>query len=168
MVRRLLLVAGQVVHELPAVPATMELDPLLGVLRQSGPQMAVVVDEYGGTDGIVTLEDVLEELVGEIVDETDEPEDPILRLARHEIMAAGDTDLREINHYFNADLPQLEHRSLNGYLLEELGRVPDVGERFERDGIAMEVVEATGTQVVKVRMTKGSSTAGGGLAPGAG
>jgi Mg2+/Co2+ transporter CorC len=116
--------------------------------------MAIVVDEYGGTDGLVTLEDVLEELVGEIVDEMDVAEEPILRVSRNEIIAAGDTDLREINHYFNTSFPLLEHRSLNGYLLEELGRVPAAGESLEREGILIEVLDATETQVRRARLRR--------------
>jgi putative hemolysin len=120
--------------------------------------LAIVVDEYGGTDGLVTLEDVLEELVGEIVDETDPAEEPITRVSRNEIIAAGDVDLREINHYFNASFPQLEHRTVNGYLLEEFGRVPEPGERFEREGIAIEILDASDTIVTRVRMKRITST----------
>jgi putative hemolysin len=136
------------------VPGSLPLSRLLRDFQSRRIHLAVVVDEYGGTDGLVTLEDVLEELVGEIVDETDVPEDTITRISRNEILAWGDADLREINHYFNAALPQLEHRSLNGYLLEELGRVPDPGEKLEREGILIEVVEATETQVVRVRLRR--------------
>jgi CBS domain containing-hemolysin-like protein len=112
------------------------------------------VDEYGGTDGLVTLEDLIEELVGDIVDETDVAQEPILRVSRHEIIAAGDADLREINHFFNTSFPQLEHRSLNGYLLDELGRVPAQGEKLERAGIMIEVLEATDTQVIRARLRR--------------
>ena len=116
--------------------------------------MAIVLDEYGGTDGLVTLEDVIEELVGEIDDETDLPEDAITRVSRTEIVATGDVDLREINHFFNTALPQLEHRSLNGYLLEELGHVPEAGETLERDGVRIEVLEATDTQLLRARLRR--------------
>jgi CBS domain containing-hemolysin-like protein len=116
--------------------------------------LAIVVDEYGGTDGLVTLEDVIEELVGEIVDETDIAEDPIQRISKTEILARGDADLREINHFFNTMLPQLEHRSLNGYLLEELGRVPEPGEMLEREGVSIEVLAATDTQVTRARLRR--------------
>lgn len=136
------------------VPGSMPLVVLLREFQTRRIHVAIVVDEYSGTDGLVTLEDVLEELVGEIVDETDIPDEPILRLSRTEIVAAGDADLREINHFFNTALPQLEHRSLNGYLLEELGRVPDSGEQLERDGVRVEVLEATETQVVRARLTR--------------
>lgn len=136
------------------VPGSLPLTRLLRDFQTRRIHLAVVVDEYGGTDGLVTLEDVLEELVGEIVDETDVAEEPITRVSRTEILAWGDADLREINQYFGTALPQQEHRSLNGYLLEELGRVPDQGERVEREGVLIEVVEATETQVMRARISR--------------
>jgi putative hemolysin len=136
------------------VPGSLPLSKLLRDFQARRIHLAVVVDEYGGTDGLVTLEDVLEELVGEIVDETDVAEDAITRVSRSEILAWGDADLREINHFFNTALPQLEHRSLNGYLLEELGRVPAPGEKLEREGVVIEVLEATETQVTRARLKR--------------
>lgn len=140
------------------VPGSLPLSRLLRDFQNRRIHMAVVVDEYGGTDGLVTLEDVLEELVGEIVDETDVDEDALTRISRTEILALGDADLREINHFFNTTLPQLEHRSLNGYLLEELGRVPQPGEKVERENILIEVMEATETQVTRARLRRIGST----------
>ena len=136
------------------VPGSVKLTQLLREFQNRRIHMAIVVDEYGGTDGLVTLEDVLEELVGEIVDEADVAEEPIQRVSRTEIIAAGDADLREINHFFNTSFPLLEHRSLNGYLLEELGRVPDAGETLEREGIEIEVLDATETQVLRARLRR--------------
>jgi putative hemolysin len=136
------------------VPGSVPLAQLLRDFQTRRIHLAIVVDEYGGTDGLVTLEDVLEELVGEIVDETDIAEEPLMRVSRTEIIAAGDVDLREINHFFNASFPQLEHRSLNGYILEELGRVPEPGELLEREGIRLEVMDATETQVTRVRLRR--------------
>jgi putative hemolysin len=136
------------------VPGSVPLAKLLRDFQTRRIHLAIVVDEYGGTDGLVTLEDVLEELVGEIVDETDVAEEPLLRVSRNEVIAAGDMDLREINHYFNASFPQLEHRSLNGYILEELGRVPDPGDTLEREGIRLEVLDASDTVVTRVRLRR--------------
>jgi len=137
------------------VPGSVPLTKLLRDFQTRRIHLAIVVDEYGGTDGLVTLEDVLEELVGDIADEMDvAEEEPLTRVSRNEVIAAGDADLREINHFFNTSFPQLEHRSLNGYLLEELGRVPAVGERLERDGIEIEVLEATETQVLRARLRR--------------
>ena len=136
------------------VPGSVPLTKLLRDFQTRRIHLALVVDEYGGTDGLVTLEDVIEELVGEIVDETDIAEDAMIRVSRTEIVAMGDADLREINHYFNAALPQLEHRSLNGFLLEELGRVPEAGERLTREGLLIEVLEATEAQVLRARLRR--------------
>jgi putative hemolysin len=145
---------SELAREPLVVPGSLPVSRLLRDFQNRRIHLAVVVDEYGGTDGVVTLEDVLEELVGEIVDETDVDEDALTRVSRTEILALGEADLREINHFFNTTLPQLEHRSLNGYLLEELGRVPEPGEHIEREGILIEVMEATETQVRKARLRR--------------
>lgn len=136
------------------VPGSLPLTRLLREFQSRRIHIAIVVDEYGGTDGLVTLEDVIEELVGEINDELDVAEESIIRVSRTEVVAMGDADLREINHYFNSALPQLEHRSLNGYLLDALGRVPEPGEKLERDGVLIEVLEATETQVLRARLRR--------------
>jgi putative hemolysin len=141
------------------VPGSLPLTRLLRDFQNRRIHLALVVDEYGGIDGLVTLEDVIEELVGEIEDETDVTEVSMVRVSRNEIIAEGDTELREINHIFNTALPLLEHRSLNGYLMAELGRVPQQGETLERQGLEIEVLEASETQVLRARITR--------LAPGA-
>jgi CBS domain containing-hemolysin-like protein len=136
------------------VPGSVPVTKLLRDFQNRRIHMAIVVDEYGGTDGLVTLEDVLEELVGEIVDEQDLAEEAITRISRNEIQVAGDAELREINHFFNSALPVLEHRTFNGYLLEELARVPARGEKLEREGIVIEIMEATETQVTRARLRR--------------
>lgn len=136
------------------VPGSISVRKLLAEFQTRRIHMAIVMDEYGGTDGIVTLEDALEELVGEIIDEKDIAEDLITRVSKNEIVASGDVDLREINHFFNTTFPQLEHRSLNGYLLEELGRVPQTDEVLERDGVIIEVLEASDTQLMRARLRR--------------
>lgn len=141
------------------VPGTVLLTKLLRDFQNRRIHLALVLDEYGGTDGVVTLEDVLEELVGEIDDEMDVTAEPITRVSRNEIVAVGEVDLREVNHHFNTSLPQLEHRSLNGYLLEEFGHVPTAGEVLEREGLVIEVLEATETQVVRARLRRSTPVA---------
>jgi putative hemolysin len=113
-----------------------------------------VIDEYGGTDGLVTLEDILEELVGEIVDETDLERQSLVRISRHALLVEGGADLREINHFLNTAFPQLEHRSLNGYLLDELGYVPRPGEEVEREGVLIRIIDSTETQVLQAMLTR--------------
>jgi putative hemolysin len=136
------------------VPGSLPLTRLLRDFQNRRIHLALVVDEYGGIDGLVTLEDVIEELVGEIEDETDVTEVSIVRISRNEIIAEGDTELREINHIFNTALPLLEHRSLNGYLTAELGRVPEAKEKVERQGLEVEVLDASETQVLRARITR--------------
>jgi putative hemolysin len=136
------------------VPGSLPLTRLLRDFQNRRIHLALVVDEYGGIDGLVTLEDVIEELVGEIEDETDVTEVSIVRVSRNEIIADGDTELREINHIFNTALPLLEHRSLNGYMMAELGRVPEGTEALERQGLRIEVLDASETQVLRARITR--------------
>ena len=136
------------------VPGSIPLTRLLSDFQARRIHMGVVIDEYGGTDGLVTLEDVLEELVGEIIDETDIEPQPIVRISRNEIVVEGGADLREINHFFKCSFPQLEHRSLNGYLLDELGFVPSPGEEVEREGILVRVLESSETQVLRARLIR--------------
>ena len=136
------------------VPGSLPLPRLLKDFQNRRIHMGIVADEFGGTDGLVTLEDVVEELVGEIEDETDIAEESFVRISRNQIDVEGGIELREVNYVFNVSLPHLEHRSLNGYLLEELGHVPTAGESLEISGIEIEILEATETQVVRARLTR--------------
>ena len=140
------------------VPGSLPLTRLLRQFQARRIHMGIVADEYGGTDGLATLEDIIEELVGEIVDETDVDEAALIRLSRTEVEATGGMDVREINHAFTVALPQLEHRSLNGFILEELGYVPVAEETFDRAGVRIEILEASDTQVIRARLTKLSTT----------
>lgn len=139
------------------VPGSIPLTRLLGDFQTRRIHMGVVIDEYGGTDGLVTLEDILEELVGEIVDETDLERQPLVRVSRTELLVEGSADLREINHFFNTAFPQLEHRSLNGYLLDELGYVPREGEEIEREGVLIRIIKSSETQVQQALLIRRST-----------
>jgi putative hemolysin len=136
------------------LPGSMSLAQLLRDFQARRTHMGIVADEFGGTDGLVTLEDVLEELVGEIRDETDPDEEPLLRVGRNELVADGTVDLREINETFRISLPFEETRSLNGFILDECGEVPEKGETFEHSGVRIEVLESTDTQVVRARLRR--------------
>lgn len=136
------------------VPGSMSLGQLLRDFQGRRIHMGIVADEFGGTDGLVTLEDVLEELVGEIVDETDKEEEELQQVGHDEWVADGGVDLREVNEAFQVGLPQLEHRSLNGFILDELGYVPDQGETLTRGGVVIEILEASDTQVIRARIRR--------------
>ena len=144
------------------VPGSLSLAKLLADFRGRRVHMGIVADEFGGTDGLITLEDVLEELVGEIVDETDVDEDPLTRLSPDEVIASGGAELRDINERFGLALPEEDNRSLNGFILEELGRVPEPGTTFEAEGVRVEVVKASDTQVIRARIRRVNRSAGNG------
>ena len=99
-----------------------------------------------------------EKVKGEIEDETDLPEEPLIRVSKTEIIADGALDLRDINYAFNVALPLSEHRSLNGFIIEELGYVPLKGESLEGHGVRIDVVDASETQVVRARVRKLSTS----------
>lgn len=136
------------------VPGSLSLTQLLTDFQGRRIHMGIVADEFGGTDGLVTLEDVLEELVGEIQDETDVEEDGIERISHSIIECDGSADTRDLNALLGVELPNVEHRSVNGFILEELGHVPASGDHFERAGVRIDIVEATETQVVRARLTR--------------
>ncbi len=131
------------------VPGSIPLTRLLSDFQTRRIHMGVVIDEYGGTDGLVTLEDILEELVGEIVDETDLEHQQLILVSETELLVEGAADLREINNFFDTAFPQAEHRSLNGYLLDALGYVPRAGEEVERAGVSIRILQSSDTQVLQ-------------------
>lgn len=145
---------SQLAREPMFVPGSLSLAKLLADFRARRTHMGIVADEFGGTDGLITLEDVLEELVGDIVDETDVDEDAVTPVSQDEIIASGGAELREINERFDFDLPAGENRSLNGFILEELGRVPEAGASLEAGGVRIEVVAASDTQVLRARLSR--------------
>jgi CBS domain containing-hemolysin-like protein len=136
------------------VPGSLSLTQLLQDFQARRIHMGIVADEFGGTDGLVTLEDVLEELVGEIHDETDVDGEEMVRVSPIVVEVGAGIDLRDIDEALDVAFPKAEHRSLNGFILEELGHVPNTGASFERAGVLIEILEATETQVVRARLTK--------------
>lgn len=146
------LTLGELAREPILVPGSLSLIRLLALFQGRRTHLGIVIDEYGGTDGLVTLEDVLEELVGEIEDETDLAWRPIIQLNERELIAEGSAEVREINEILGTSLSQEETRSINGFLLEELDRVPQTGEEIVREGVRIRVLEAVETQVLRVKL----------------
>ncbi len=134
------------------VPETKKVDELLAELQQKRIHLAVVVDEYGGTAGIVTLEDIVEEIVGEIRDEYDVDEESLFERVREgEYIFDARIDLDEVNELLELQLPSGDSDSLGGYIYGQLGHVPAPGEHVANDHVAFEVLSVTGRRIRKVR-----------------
>jgi len=136
-------------------PVTKPSNMLLGEFQRERVHMAVVVDEYGGVAGIVTLEDILEEIVGEIEDEFDEPRTGklIRRLSATEAIVDGDAEVRVVDHMLDLELSDNEAVTVAGLILEELGDIPEPGARVRLGRAVFEVEEATEREILSVRIT---------------
>lgn len=146
--------ARQIMVDIPRVPETLELAPLLLELRETGPQCAIVVDEYGGTAGIVTLEDVVEELVGEVADEHDRRRADAYRTAGGAWILPGVLRPDEIAEQTGLEVPESPaYETLGGFLMARLGRVAAVGDEVVEAGLALRVERMDGRRVDRVRVT---------------
>ncbi len=137
------------VHPAPAVPESLPLGDLLVLLRRQGLQLAVVIDEYGGTAGIVTLEDVIEELVGAIDDEHDEPELTVVPTGSS-FLLDGSLHLGEVAEACGLVLPDGDYDTLAGFALVRFDRVPAVGDDFVWDGWTVRVVEMDRRRIARL------------------
>ena len=135
------------------VPETKRVDELLREMQTVGRHMAIVIDEYGGTAGLVTLEDVVEELVGEIVDEYDHEEPLLEPLAGGEALVHGRMPIDQLNSVVEADLPDDNWDTVGGLIFNTLGHVPDVGESVEVGGLLLRVERLQGRRITRVRLT---------------
>lgn len=137
------------------VPTTKPVSALLREFQQERAHMAVVVDEYGGVAGLVTLEDVLEEIVGEIEDEYDRRRQRTLirRLSQTEALVDGDTEIRRLNRTLGLSLPEEEAVTVAGLILETLGDIPEPGTKLRFGSVEITVEEATEREIQTVRVT---------------
>lgn len=124
------------------VPKTKRVNQLLSEFQRDKIQMAIVVDEYGGTAGIVTIEDIMEEIVGEIQDEYDFEEPLVKRLGDGRYLVNAKIDIEELNEALGIDLPSEDFESLGGYILQQLERVPLPGEVIQEDNVSIEIKDA--------------------------
>lgn len=133
------------------VPESLLLDQLLEQLRRGREHLALVVDEHGTVIGIATLEDVLEEIVGEIEDEFDHDESPPITRDGGSWTVAGSASVRLVAEELNIELEDAHEATVGGYVVERLGRVPTVGETFELSELEFEVIRASATQIEELR-----------------
>jgi putative hemolysin len=133
------------------VPETKDLGALLTDFRRTKQHMAIVVDEYGAMEGIVTLEDVLEEIVGEIEDEYDLPDESVERLDERTILIGGTFPIDDFNEQFGTGLPAEDFHTIAGFVFGQIGRAPEEGDAVEWDGVRFEVVEVEGSRIERLQ-----------------
>jgi putative hemolysin len=144
---------GDLAREVLMLPATKRVLPSLSEMRRSGDHLAVVVDEYGGTAGIVTLEDLIEELIGEIRDEYDVTDDEARQLRGGDIEVDGLLNLDDFEEATGHELPDGPYETVAGCLMSRLGRLPRPGDSVEADGVRLKVAKMDGRRIARVRVT---------------
>jgi len=134
------------------VPETIKLDDLLQEMQKKRIHMAIFVDEYGGVSGLVTLEDIVEEVVGEIRDEYDQGEEPLYqKIGENEYLLLGRIDLDDFNELMGSQIRKVETDTLGGYIYRRLGKVPEVGNTIQIGNVLLTVEEVTERRIHKVR-----------------
>ena len=136
------------------VPESKKVHELLAEMRENQISIAIVVDEYGGTAGLVTIEDLLEEIVGEIRDEFDVEDQPVQLLSQDEIIVDARVAIDDLSEMFDVPIKKNDFDSIGGFIINELGRIPSVGDNVRVNGISLKVLSVAGRRIKKVRVTK--------------
>lgn len=142
----------KLLRPVPFVPETKKITDLLAELRGARSHMAVVIDEYGGTSGILTIEDIIEEIVGEIQDEHDDEEPLLVELRGDEILVDARLDVDELAHRFNIQIPKQGFETVGGFITAQAGQVPQPGDKITFDGLEFIVEEADERRIRKVKV----------------
>ena len=143
---------GRFVKEVMHVPDTMPVDELLQEFKNSGQHMAVVTDEYGGTDGLITIEDILEEIFGEIVDEHDRQPDMIQQVGAYAYVVDARALLEDLSEAIDIPIVDDEVETVGGWVMRIAGRIPGQGERIKHEGLRVTVLAAGENRVSKIRL----------------
>ena len=134
------------------VPETKDLAAMLAEFRRTNQHMALVIDEYGSFQGIVTLEDLLEEIVGEIEDEYDLPDESLERLENGRLRIHGTFPIDDFNEQFEQELPQEDYHTVAGFVFGQLGRAAERGDEIAYDGLRFEVIEVDGPRIERLEV----------------
>ncbi|UCE66856.1 MAG: HlyC/CorC family transporter [Candidatus Zixiibacteriota bacterium] len=141
------------------IPENIKIDDLLAQMRKEKLHIAIVVDEYGGTSGLVTMEDIIEEIVGEIEDEYDLEPPPIIKMAEGIYIVDGTVTISDLNKELELKLPEDEIETIGGLMYDLVGSLPEKGQILEYDGIKFTVHEIEGQRIVKVKINLGENKA---------
>jgi len=146
---------GEVLREAYFVPQTKNIDELFKEMQSQKLQMVIVVDEYGQTDGLVAMEDILEEIVGNIMDEYDEDKEYIEDKGNDEYIIEGKTPLEELEERFHISFDDEEFETLNGFLISKLDKIPEPDEEYVVDygGYKFEILSVEHKMIASVRVT---------------
>jgi CBS domain containing-hemolysin-like protein len=142
-----------IIRPVHMVPETKDLAALLAEFRRTNQHMAIVVDEYGEMEGIVTLEDLLEEIVGDIEDEFDLPDESVEQVDEDTVRIDGTFPIDDFNERFHTDLPVEDYHTVAGFVFGLLGRQPEVGDDISHDGIRFDILEVEGARINKLAVT---------------
>ncbi len=145
---------ASVARQVPFVPESKKIDELFEELRQAKVHVAIVIDEYGATEGLVSMEDILEEIVGEIEDEHDVPADSIVRISEREALIDARADLDDVNSELNTFFPEGPYDTIGGFVFEQAGKIPEVGEQVRWENVTLTVVEREGLRIGKLRLVR--------------
>ena len=141
-------------RDVPMIPGTRNVLSALSDMRRVGVHLAIVIDEYGGTDGIVTLEDLVEELIGDIRDEYDAEEQPTERLTGGDVEVDGLLNLDDFAEETGITLPDGPYETVAGYVLATLGRVPEIADECEYEGHRLRVTEMDGRRIARIHVSR--------------
>jgi len=138
------------------VSETKMIDELFNELRKNKKQIAIIIDEYGGTAGLVTMEDILEEIVGDIYDEYDDEEEWVKKLDENTYLLDGNVSIHDLEKILEIDIPEGDYDTLSGYLIEELGRIPKEKERplIETEKVTYKIEKYKDKRILKVKVCK--------------
>ncbi len=134
------------------VPETKNVEELFKEFKKKRTHMAIVIDEYGGTAGIVTFEDILEEIVGDIKDEYDDEKEEIVKLSENCYSVDARIDLDEFDDFFHTELPKEKYETLGGFIFHLTGKVPTIGEKIDYEHFSFEITEGNERRVDKVKV----------------
>jgi CBS domain containing-hemolysin-like protein len=145
------------VRPVPFVPETKPVADLLKELQHETVQMAIVIDEFGGVAGLVTIEDLVEEIVGEIHDEDEVRTDMFIRINDSTYVFSGNFPVGKVEELLDMEISDEDYSTIAGYVVAKVGRVPQVGESFNMEGLRVEILEATAKQIRKLKLGKQQS-----------
>lgn len=142
-----------VIKPVPMVSPDTKISKLLRILQKNKTHLAVVIDEFGGTEGIVTLEDILEELVGEIWDEHDEVEIDIEQVGKNEYIVQGGMSIDEFYKFFDIYKEEKDISTVNGWVMMNTDKIPEVGDSFKYENLTAQVVKVDGKRAEEIKIT---------------